>query len=256
MIETFMWQPARCVCNTLQHDIKSLFFHGSVSRSSFARCNTLQHTATHCYTLQHATTHCNALQHTATHCNTLQHAATSCTTLYPTYCTTLHHAVTHCATLHHTASHCTLQQTATHSKLSSHFTTWNDNRFFGIPTLSLTHTYTHIHTHAHTHVHTHTQKHYFLTATIRTSFSCAQPSSIPQHTATHCSTLRHTAAHCSTLQQTTTRCNTLQHTATHLIIWICSFFASGVYVTCSEKFSKVSLPLIFLCKMTKTWLLR
>ena len=45
---------------------------------------------------------------------------------------------------------------------------------------------------------------------------CGQnTSSKPQHTATHCNTLRHTATHCNTLQHTATHCNTLQHTATH-----------------------------------------
>jgi len=40
----------------------------------------------------------------------------------------------------------------------------------------------------------------------------------PQHTATHCNTLKHTAVfatYCNTLQDTARHCNTLQHTATH-----------------------------------------
>ena len=79
---------------------------------SVARCNTLQHAATHCNTLQHAATRCNTLQHTATHCNTLQHTATHCNTLQhiATHCNTLQthfkHTATLCTTLQHIAPQC------------------------------------------------------------------------------------------------------------------------------------------------------
>jgi len=45
-------------------------------RTARAKCNTLQHTATHCNTLQHTTEQAGQRVHTATHCNTLQHTAT------------------------------------------------------------------------------------------------------------------------------------------------------------------------------------
>jgi len=41
---------------------------------------------------------------------------------------------------------------------------------------------------------------------------------IPQHTATHCSTLKHAATHCNTLQHTPTHSNTLQRTSSWMTI--------------------------------------
>jgi len=88
-------------CSTLHH---ARFFLVWVAGNNAARCNTLQHTATHCNTLQHTATHCNTLQHTATHCKD---------TLKPIYICDAPHS--------YTATHCnTLQHTATHD----YFTTW------------------------------------------------------------------------------------------------------------------------------------
>jgi len=90
-----------------------------------ARCNTLQHTATHCnyhdtnalqqrplkahiFKSQHTATHCNTLQHTATLRNTLQHTATAKTLHCSTLQHMLQHTATHCNTLQHTATTTTL----------------------------------------------------------------------------------------------------------------------------------------------------
>jgi len=70
-----------------------------------ARCNTLQHTATHFNTLQRTATHCNTLQHTATHCNTLQHTAT--------HCNTLHHVLGIAVAVYVTKVCCSVLQCAT-----------------------------------------------------------------------------------------------------------------------------------------------
>jgi len=92
-----------------------------------ARCNILQHTATHCNILQHTATYCNTLQHTATYCNKLQHAATDCNILQhaATRCNTLQHTATHCNILQHDATYCnTLQHTATRCNTLQHAATY------------------------------------------------------------------------------------------------------------------------------------
>ena len=92
-------------CNILQHTAThcrcpcSFRAPSSCSLLLAARCNILQHTATHCNALhQHAATHYNALQRIATHCNALQRTAT--------HCNALQHTTTRCNTLQHTATHC------------------------------------------------------------------------------------------------------------------------------------------------------
>jgi len=86
-----------------------------------ARCNTLQHPATHCKALQHRCTHDMApisqhftadrtrifsivLQHTVAHCNTLQHTAA--------HSSTLQHTTTRCNTLQHIVAHAYAQHGA------------------------------------------------------------------------------------------------------------------------------------------------
>ena len=128
-----------------------------------ARCNTMQHTATHCDTVFHrdpsqksalytmcymkvpyrcllrnfvshnpwstndAVTHCNILQNTSTHCNTLQNTNTVLHTVSVTTAKlplTLQRTATHCNTLQNIATHCkTLQHTATHCSTLQHIAT-------------------------------------------------------------------------------------------------------------------------------------
>ena len=66
-----------------------------------ARCNTLQHTATHYLKTVfvrslHTAAHCNILQHTAAYWNIMQHSATLCNTLSEDR---IREVVTHCNTL-------------------------------------------------------------------------------------------------------------------------------------------------------------
>jgi len=125
-----------------------LFLPGPLQLQLAARCNILQHTATHCRcpcsfrapsscSSLLAATYCNTLQHTAdapvpsgplpvaaccsllaaTYCNTLQHTATHCTNM-------LQHTTTHCNALQRTATHCNaLQRTATHYNTLQHAAT-------------------------------------------------------------------------------------------------------------------------------------
>jgi len=155
-----------------------------------ARCNTLQHTATHCNTLPHTATHCSTLQHTATHiyCTWVPrlNADTHCNKHWKTKKWT-QHAATHCNTLQHTATHicCTWAPRAVDVELQDEMNTTRCNP----------------RQRAATHC-SNALQHTFVVPERHLPWMSNCKMKWTQNTATHCNTLQHTTAHCNALQHT------------------------------------------------------
>mmetsp|Transcript_58254 Transcript_58254/g.85381 ORF Transcript_58254/g.85381 Transcript_58254/m.85381 type:complete len:97 (+) Transcript_58254:196-486(+) len=77
-----------------RNDLVICMFLSSVHMYTRARCNKVQHAATHCNIVQHMCVYVSSVQlyiHTTTHYNTLQHAATHLQhSTYVLVCTYVH----------------------------------------------------------------------------------------------------------------------------------------------------------------------